>query len=82
MDFDELMDSVLEEIDSEMTQGNCLVQITTSDATFGLIAKGGIVVQAAPISSESVGRPVMEVIRFYRQQGEMKVQIYRLGDDT
>jgi hypothetical protein len=65
-----------------LLQGNCLVQVNTGFATFGLIVKDGIVVQAPPISHTSVGRPAVEVIRYYRQEKGADVHVFALGDSA
>lgn len=73
---------ILGMIDEAVNEGNWLVQITTDDASFGLIVKDGVVVQAAPISKKSVGRAAVDVIRYYRQAEKASVQFIRLGEET
>lgn len=43
--------------------------ISLDFATFGLIATGDIVTQAAPIARWTIGKPLAEVLAYYRPRG-------------
>lgn len=46
-----------------------LVYVRLSYATFGLVVRANIVVDAPPISRSSIGRHITEVARYYRGRG-------------
>lgn len=51
------------------TTGTRLVQVTLPHAVFGLVAAGGVVIDAAPIAGWAIGEPEKKVADYYRRRG-------------
>jgi hypothetical protein len=46
-----------------------LIRVTLSYAVFGLIVENDVVTEAAPIARWSVGKPIRDVLTYYRSKG-------------
>jgi hypothetical protein len=75
-------EQVLGGIEDTLAKGMWLVQIDTGDASFGLIVKGLVVVQAAPIAEWTVGKRMIDVTRYYREEKQATVTTIRLQATT
>lgn len=52
-----------------LTVSQMLIRITLSYAVFGLIVEDAVVVEAAPIARWAVGKPIRDVLTYYRRKG-------------
>lgn len=59
-----------------------LIRVDTGYACFGLIAKDGIITDAAPISYKSVGRKVDDVIYYYKHIKKAEILIANITEDS
>lgn len=51
-----------------IADGEVLIRVVTKSAIFGLVARHGRIVRAAPTAKWTVGKPVDEVVAHFRQR--------------
>lgn len=54
-----------------------LYQIKVSYACFGIVAKNGVVVEAAPIAKWTVGKDIQYVLNYYRTRKRAVIEEIR-----
>jgi hypothetical protein len=50
--------------------------IDTGYAFFGIIAKRGVVVEAAPIAKWTIGKNIEDVLTYYKERKNAEVRMY------